>query len=102
MPACTGTAQGEKILAKRNGRYFRVRAFLLCLLSFIATTSEMDKKGSVVFRVPFTLATKTVTYQDTNGQSKNIVFSLYDVSADYILGLSDNRHPERKEDQGAV
>ena len=27
---------------------------------------------------------------------------LYDVSADYILGLSDNRHPERKEDQGAV
>ena len=58
-------------------------------LSFIATTSEMDKKGSVVFRVPFTLATKTVTYQDTNGQSKNIVFSLYDVSADASVTPSE-------------
>ena len=52
-------------------------------------SSEMDKKGSVVFRVPFTLATKTVTYQDTNGQSKNIVFSLYDVSADASVTPSE-------------
>ena len=58
-------------------------------LSFIATTSKMDKKGSVVFRVPFTLATKTVTYQDTNGQSKNIVFSLYDISADASVTPSE-------------
>ena len=60
MPACTGTAQGEKILAKRTGRV-QISIDVLCTLT-----------------------------------------QLYDVSADYILGLSDNRHPERKEDQGAV
>lgn len=47
-------------------------------LSFMATTPEMDQKGSVVFQVPFLLASKTVNYTDAEGNSKNIVFSVYD------------------------
>lgn len=47
-------------------------------LSFMATTSEMDQKGSVVFRVPLVLATRTALYTDANGQNQTMVFPMYD------------------------
>lgn len=47
-------------------------------ISFMATNSEMNVKGNVVFQVETVLSSKTASYTDASGETKSVTFYLYD------------------------